>query len=100
MTRDERAFARLAKRRRNVAGRLIPVRRFLLQQFVHHGGERWTDAERGIDGRHRMSDVLERDRDGRLPFVRQLPDQHLVEHDPDAVEIRGVVQIVPLRLLG
>jgi hypothetical protein len=44
--------------------------------------------------------VLHRDLERRLARERHLPRQHLVEHDPDGVEVGGGVHRLALRLLG
>ncbi len=73
----------------------------LLERLQHDGLERRRD--RGVvDARRhrRLADLLERDRDGAVALERHAPGEHLVEDDPDRVQVGLGADGVALGLLG
>ena len=79
------------------------IRRVLRQAGLHDGIERPTDVGRedlGGQPRRRRGDLFHQQlRDARR-LEREPPGDHLVEHDPDGIDVRPVVDRFALRLLG
>ena len=81
-------------------GALVAVRR-VLRERAHHGPlERRVDVRPQLPERLRhLVHVLQRDGDGAVAGERHPAGEHLVEDDPDRVEIRAGVDRLPLGLL-
>src|ERR1700723_2197848 len=93
------ALASFAQRGSKLARRLKPVLRTLLQQAIDDGGQGRADAARAnLDHGNRIPYVLERDGYRRLAGIRQLAGEHLIDYDPQAVQVGGLVELVLLRL--
>ena len=66
----------------------VALRRVLGQRAHDHGLERRRHGRVELRGRHRLlGDLLERDRHRALPLERHAAGQHLVEDDPDRVDV-------------
>ena len=101
--RDQASGARARGQQRldELVGVREPPRRVLLQRAQHDRVERRRDRRVELARRHRrLGDLLERDGDGRLGVERHAAGQHLVEDDPDRVQVRAGVDGLALRLLG
>ena len=75
-----------------------------LRQGPHHRGlEARGDLHRGVllrKGGRRLLHVLHQDRDRRLPVEGGLAHEHLVEHHAEGVEVRPMVELDGVGLLG
>ncbi len=86
----------LGDRRGDIVAGLEAVLRLLGQQPGHQGLQH---AEAVGQLRHRLGDVHDTDRERIVGVVRHAADQHLEQHDAEAVEVRTAVDLLAARLL-
>ena len=79
----------------------VAAREVLVGHPLQHRGERRRGLRAArLEVRHVLADVLHGDRHLVLAVERHVPDEHLVEHDAERVDVRLAVDVVPERLLG
>ncbi len=95
---DRQRLLEVGDERRDVRVAALEV---LVGHPVQHRGERRRGLRAArLQVRHVLADVLHGDRHLVLAVERHVPDEHLVEHDAQRVDVRLAVDVVPERLLG
>ena len=85
----------------HLADRGVAVLGLLGGGVLHHGGERGRALRApALDVGQGLADVLHRHRHLRVGAERDLAREHLVEHDPERVDVRLLGDLVAERLLG